>query len=70
MEPVHLPNDIFCSGFTDTSSVILNQNVEEFAIMPFPFAKKIASHFLMFICQMCVVIFLTSECKRLKNFTL
>lgn len=62
MEPVCLSSDIFCSGFTDTSSVILNQNIEDFAIMPFSFEKKNASHFLMFICQICVVIFL-------KNFT-
>lgn len=53
MEPVPLPNDILCSGFTDISSVILNQNMEEFAIMSFSSAKKNSSHFLIFICQIC-----------------
>ena len=43
MEPVPLPNDILCPGFTDILSVIL----EKFAIMPVSSAKKSASHFLM-----------------------
>lgn len=55
MEPVPLPNEILCSGFTYVLSAILNQNIKEFAIMTFFFQqKKYASYFLMFICQICV----------------
>lgn len=37
MEPVPLPNDILCPGFTDILSVIL----QKFAIMPVSSAKKV-----------------------------
>lgn len=43
MEQMPLPNDTVCSGLTDILSVILNQNMEEFAIMPFSSAKKCQS---------------------------
>lgn len=55
MEPVPLPNEILCSGFTYVLSAILNQNIKEFAIMTFFFSAKKA-------CQLFSDVYLSNMC--------